>query len=170
MDDHVETPEDYPFEDVVSHWDVVIEEMAATAEEYADEGWTTVTLHPGDVSVSAGEKPNANTGFDVLVPGEEFRALRAAVEDRTFDSYEVLRTVEQGIVFLLTVLTDAEDDVAVFVPAYYDVDETDALQVAVENDDGRLRTHVRQLREGERVEFSHEDPSLFFPEEYEDVV
>ena len=170
MGDHVETPEDYPFEDVVSRWDVVIEEMAAMATEYQDDGWETVTLHPGDVTVSAGEEPNAKQGFDVVVPGEEYDRLREAVGDRAFESYEVFRTVDQGLVFLLTVLTDTTGELAVFVPAYYPETGVDELRVAVENGGGTLTTHVRPLDADERVLFYHEDPSLFFPEGYEDVV
>jgi hypothetical protein len=170
MDDHVGTPEDYPFEHVVSRWDAVIEEMAATAADYAEDGWETVTLHPGDVTVSAGEEPNANSGFDVLVPGDEFERLREAATDRLFDSYEVYRTVDQGVVFLLTVLTDDAGELAVFVPAYYPDTDAGELRAAVETDGGTLTTHVRPLQDDERVEFYHEDPSLFFPEGYEDLV
>jgi len=170
MDDHVETPEDYPFEDVVSRWDVVIEEMAAMATEHEDDGRETVTLHPGDVTVSAGEEANAKQGFDVVVPGEEYDRLREAVSDLAFESYEVFRTVDQGLVFLLTVLTDTTGELAVFVPAYYPDTDVDELRVAVENSGGTLTTHVRPLDEDERVLFYHEDPSLFFPEGYEDVV
>lgn len=168
--DPAATPDDYPFEDVVSRWDLVIEEMGTTAADHEAEGYETVQLHPGDVNVSAGEKPNANPGIDVLVPGEEFERLRDAVENRAFDSYEVFRTTDNGIVFLLVVLTDAAEEVAVFVPAYYDEADTDELQIAVRGDDGTLTTHVRPLEHGERVEFDHENPEPFFPEGYGSVV
>jgi hypothetical protein len=170
MDEGVETPEEYPFEDVVSRWDVVIEEMAAMATEYEADGWETVTLHPGDVTISTGQEPNAKQGFDVVVPGDEYDRLRGAVDDRAFESYEVFRTADQGLVFLLTVLTDTDGDLAVFVPAYYPDTDVEELQVAVEKGGGTLTTHVRPLKEDERVLFYHEDPSLFLPEGYEDAV
>ena len=118
-------------------------------------------MHPGDVTVLAGDTTDGRAGLDVLVPGEEFERLVDAVEDRTFDSHDVFRTIEGGVVFLLDVLTDADGDVAVFVPAYYEV--TDAEKLRSTAADGTVTTYVRRLRNDRRVEFDHDDPDLFLP-------
>ena len=63
--------------------------------------------------------------------------------------------------FLLDVLTDADEDVAVFVPAYYEVTDAEALRSTAA--DGTVTTYVRRLRNDRRVEFDHDDPDLFLP-------
>ena len=135
--------------------------MHATAEEYADANWGTVQLHPGDVTVLAGDTADGRAGFDVLVPGEEFERLTDAVADRTFDSHDVSRTTEGGVVFLLDVFTDADEDVAVFVPAYYEM--TDAKTLRSTAADGTVTMCIRRLRNDRRVEFDHDYPDLFLP-------
>lgn len=164
MDDPQEpqsTPEELVTGRVAPRWEQVIEDMHATAEEYADAGWETVQLHPGDVTVLAGGT-DERAGLDVLVPGEEFEQLTDAVADRTFDAYDVFRTTEAGIVFLLDVLTDARKEVAVLVPAYYQM--TDAKTLRSTAEDGAVTTYVRRLRNERRVEFDHDDPERFLPD------
>jgi len=156
------TPEDLVTGRVAPRWTQVIEDMHATAEEYADAGWETVRLHPGDVAVLTGGTADGRAGLDVLVPGEEFERLTDAVADRTFDSHDVFRTTEGGVVFLLDVLTDASEEVAVFVPAYYEVTDAEALHSTAA--DGTVTTYVRRLRNDRRVEFDHDEPDLFLPE------
>jgi hypothetical protein len=155
------TPEDLVTGRVAPRWTQVIEDMHATAEEYAEDGWETVELHPGDVMVLAGETADGRAGLDVLVPDNEFDRLTDAAAARTFDAYDVFRTTEDGIVFLLDVLTDAEAEVAVFVPAYYDVTDAETLRSTAA--DGTVTTYVRRLRDDRRVEFDHDDPDLFLP-------
>ena len=155
------TPDDLVTGRVAPGWTQVVEEMHATAEEYAADGWETVQLHPGDVTVIGDGAAVDRAGLDVLVPGEEFDRLTDAVADRTFDSYDVFRTTEGGVVFLLDVLTDAEGDVAVFVPAYYEVTDVETLRSTAS--DGTVTTYVRRLRNDRRVEFDHDEPELFLP-------
>ena len=154
-------PEELATGRIAPRWTRVIEDMHATAEEYADADWGTVQLHPGDVTVLAGDTADGRAGLDVLVPGEEFERLTDAVADRTFDSHDVFRTTESGVVFLLDVLTDADEDVAVFVPAYYEVTDAETLRSTAA--DGTVTTYVRRLRNDRRVEFDHDDPDLFLP-------
>lgn len=161
MDEPENTAEDNPFGRVVSRWEQVVEDMAVTAEDYEAAGWTTVELHPGDVAVPGEEADDE--GLDVLVPNDEFDHLREVVADRVFDSYEVLRGTDEGIVFVLVVLEDSEGEVAVFVPAYYEESDLDALREAAA--DGTLTTTVRALSEEEAVEFEHDEPDPFFPDE-----
>ena len=164
MDDQPDpqaTPDDLVTGRVAPRWTTVIEEMHATAEEYADTGRETVQLHPGDVTVIGDGAAVDRAGLDVLVPGEEFERLTDAVADRTFDAHDVFRTTEGGVVFLLDVLTDAEGDVAVFIPAYYEVTDAETLRSTAA--DGTVTTYVRRLRNDRRVEFDHDEPELFLP-------
>ncbi len=155
-----ETPEDYPFESVVSRWDRVLEDMTVTAAEYDEAGWETVELHPGNVTVTADAEDR--DGVDVLVPNDEFDRLREAVADRTFDSYEVFQAVDEGVVFLLVALTDAAGEVAVFVPTYYDETDVEPLRAAVADD--ALAVAVRPLDDSEIVTFDLEEPEPVFPD------
>ena len=155
------TPDELATGRVAPRWTQVVEDMHATAEEYAETGWDTVQLHPGDATVLPDGTDDGPAGLDVLVPGEEFERLTEVVDDRTFDSADVFRTTEGGIVFLLAVLTDADGEVAVFVPAYYEVTEAEALRSTAT--DGTVTTHVRRLRNERRVEFDLEAPELLLP-------
>lgn len=147
---------DNPFGEVVDHWEAVVADMEATAAAYEDDGWTTVQLHPGDVTVF--EEPDV--GFDVVVPGEEFERLRETVDGRAFDSYDVYRGEGGAQVFCLVALESAADDAAVLVPVYYGRDDRELLASA-----GALTTRVRPLADEEAVTFAHEDPDPFFPDE-----
>lgn len=146
---------DNPFGEVVDHWEAVVEDTAATAAEYEDAGWTTVQLHPGNVTVV--EEPGV--GFDVVVPGEEYERLRETVDGREFDSYDVFRGEGGSQVFCLVVLESAAGDAAVLVPVYYGRADRELLEAAE-----ALTTFVRGLSTEEAVTFGHEDPAPFFPE------
>ncbi|MGB9930917.1 DUF7529 family protein [Haloarcula amylolytica] len=172
MDDPVD-PESNPFDRVVGHWEQVIDDMAATAAKYRDAGRETIELHPGDVTLLTGEprtmaeqtgeyEPDSRRlGFDVVVPGDEFRRLADALGNRPVDRYEVFRATGDGMVFLLVAL-ECGDDLAAFVPLYYDRSDREALeQVAA---DRGLYSHIRPLSEDEVVTVAHDDPDPFFPD------
>ncbi|WP_235853483.1 DUF7529 family protein [Halosimplex salinum] len=143
---------------VREHWDDLVGDMEATAAEFEAAGWETLELHPGDVTAVTGER----WGFDVLVPDDEFDRLREWVDGGSFDEHDVYR-VESGIVFALVVLKDDDDERAVCCPLYYDDAAVEGLGELAARE-GRIYTHVRTLSE-EDVTFTHEDPSLFFPED-----
>lgn len=174
---------------VVDHWERVIDDMAATAEEARNAGTETIELHPGDVttltpasrspdyaqSVGAGEdlggqSPEGQSpegseeyGFDVIVPGEEFERLRDLVAEHGFDSYEVFRAEASGVVFAVVALESSDGAAAVFVPTYYEVADVSDLREAA-REQGELYTRVRTLSGEEVVTFTHDDPAPFFPE------
>lgn len=145
----------------MARWNEVIEDMEATAAEYERQGWETLQLHPGDVTVLPPD--SGNPGLDVLVPDDEHRALSALFERATFGDAEVYRRSEGSMVYLLVVEQTTAEDAAVLYPAYYattdrGVDET--FEHARET--GRFRTYVRRLQ-GDPLAFEHDDPSLFAP-------
>lgn len=169
----MEDPSDNPFDRVVGPWEQVMEDMDLTAERYRDAGRTVVELHPGDVTVLTGEPRTAaeqqgtvdlesrRLGFDVVVPGDEFERLQSALADRTVDGYEVWRGTGQGMVFLLVAL-ESGDDLAVVFPAYYDLQDRDALE-GIARDHG-LETHLRPLSADAVLSVEHDDPDPFFPD------
>jgi hypothetical protein len=146
-------------EQVGDGWSAVIEDMEATADDYRDRGWTTLTLHPGDsVFVDSDDR----TGLDVVLPGPEYEELEGLVEGATFRDVEVFRAEGDGLLYLLVVETDPETETAVFVPVYYD---PGGSQGAVESvrESGRIRLFCRRLND-DTVTFVHEDPEAFLPE------
>lgn len=151
---------DNPFGKVVGKWEAVVEDMEATAEEYRDAGWEPVTLHPGDVTVVPAD--HDQFGLSVLAPDDEFDTLREAVAGRTFDSYEVYRGETESMVFLLVVVESDDDELAVFVPTYYE--RTDDAEGELRDHDGTLYTRIRNLAGDDVVSFSHDNPEPFFPE------
>ena len=150
---------------VRSFWSDLRADVEATAGEYRDAGWEALALHPGDATPLPGEGDDP-PAFDVLLPDDEFEALRSLVADGTaFDAYEVYSTVEGGAVFLLVVMRDAASETAVLFPLYYRPGDpaTAALRERVAAA-GTLETHLRRLRRDEVVRFTHDEPGLFVPD------
>lgn len=139
------------------HWDDLIADASATAEELRADGWEVLELHPGDVTAVSGSR----WGYDVLVPDDEFETLRSWVETGSFEDHDVYRA-ERALVFVLVALKDNDRKRAVCCPLYYGYEAVDGLR-ALAADEGRVHTHVRRLG-GEYVHVSHDDPDLFFPE------
>ncbi|WP_430639101.1 DUF7529 family protein [Haloferax volcanii] len=150
---------------LLSFWETVVEDAEATAAEYEDEGWETLVLHPGDVSVLPPAKlPEATerVGFDVLVPGSEFESLSSWVESAEFDRYDVYRAREDDTVFVVSVVQDAAASKAVVVPLYYELSEVDAMATKARKQ-GELRLYVRPVEADRRVELVQSEPDPLFP-------
>lgn len=158
----MEDPGDHP---VAAAWGDVLTDMEVTASTYEDDGWETLLIHPGDVTVLDGEDGD-RFGLDVLVPDNEYEAVEERIRSGfDVDDYEVFTAIDGGFVFLLMALRDRERRTAVFVPTYYSVggkDTTTMLSRA--NDRGVIHTYLRRL-DGEYIEFTHDDPDLFQPAE-----
>jgi hypothetical protein len=146
--------ENDPIERVADHWEAVIDDMEATAEGYREAGVSVLELHPGDVTVL-----DEGSGLDVLVPDSEFEELETFAAETAFDSYEVYRAEESGVIFALIVLEDAGGERAVCCPTYYEREEIERLKQRL--DDGVLYTRIRPLADDRVVTFSYEDPDLF---------
>jgi hypothetical protein len=138
------------------HWDDIVADMAATAEDLRAAGRTVLELHPADVTVVT----RSRRGFDVLVPDDEFEQLRKWVAEAAFPQHRVYRA-EAGLVFLLVVIEDPDAGVAVCCPLYYEPGAAETLR-EVADADGELRTHVRRLSES-YVTLTHEDVEPFLP-------
>ncbi|MEF8801668.1 MAG: hypothetical protein V5A38_02905 [Halolamina sp.] len=175
----------HPLSGVTDLWDDTIADMEATAEEFREEGWETVELHPGAVTpLPAGETEDGYTdprvGLDVLVPGDEFEVVKEAVggvedgdgeaptaETQTpteYDEYEVFRAQAGEVVFLVVVMKSPDVGKAVLIPLYYDpTDAEETLRLVRERDEMQL--FVRPLDDSERVLFTQQEPDALFPEE-----
>lgn len=141
---------------VVEQWEAVIDDMEATANDYRESGWTVVELHPGDVTIRAEDNE-----FDVLVPDNEFDQLEATVPETEFDNTELFRAEDGGVVFVLAVTVDTDNDIAVCCPLYYDINDAHELYERI---DGGLTTAIRTLSDDQRITIDHDDPDPFFPD------
>lgn len=154
-----------PVDRVLDHWDEVIADMEATAEEYRRDGWDVVEVHPGDVATATESEAHDRWGIDVLVPDNEFPEVERRVDEEngSFGASEVFRAQAGGMVFLVVAMLDERDHQAIVFPAYYDIEQSaDVLDRA--RQEGEVRTHLRTLSEDAVVTFTHEDPSMFLPE------
>ncbi|WP_440010384.1 DUF7529 family protein [Halomicrococcus sp. SG-WS-1] len=149
-----------------------------TDDEGADEG-TDVDLDAADVEVvsdedagevestdAAGDSVDVSTvteyGLDVLVPDDEFAELESLLEDGVaFDSFEAFRAAEDRMVYLVVAMEDHDAETVVLYPAYYDVQGA-AEMLEAADDRGEMYTFVRTLSD-DRIQFTHEDQSVFQP-------
>lgn len=143
--------------EIREHWDDLVGDAQATAEEFQEAGWETLVLHPGDVTVTEIER----FGIDVLVPDSEYDRLETWVAEGSFDTQDVYRT-ETGIVFLLVVVKDETAERAICVPAYYEFEDISTLLDGA-HEHGTIPLYVRNLSE-ECVTFTTDRPALLLPD------
>jgi hypothetical protein len=155
---------DNPADDALPHWEQVMNDMAATAEEYRERGWDAHEVHPGDVGLFANDEKEGRTGIDLLAPDNEFDPVAKAFDDADgFADAKVFRADTGGTVFFVVALESAETETAVLLPAYYSPPEHEEFMDMI-YEDGEVRIHVRPLNERRILTFTHEDPSLFLPD------
>mgnify|MGYP006300909499 CR=1 FL=1 len=159
---HMDHPGDHP---AAAAWKEVLGDMQATAASYEEDGWQTLQIHPGDVTVRDGDV-DRRIGLDILIPDNEFASVRNRLESGfALDDYEVFTAVDGGFVLLLLALRDHDRPEAVLVPAYYSAASRDTESMfASATDRGWINTYLRRL-DGEYIEFTHEEPELFQPVE-----
>lgn len=148
-------------------WDLLLEDMAASAAEYEDRGWDTLQLHTADATPLDGEY-GEDVGLSVLVPDDEFATLESWLADDAVDGFEAFRSTADGYVALLVVLEDETRERAVLFPAYYSRQD-DSAEGMFEQAfaDGELAVFVRNLAE-DRVAVTLSEPSLLAPPETDD--
>ena len=159
----------HPLSGVEEFWEEVMADMEATAAEYREAGWTVVELHPGDVTAlptASADVESDRTGFDVLVPGDEFAELEGTVADAAFDEYDAYRAEEGGVVFLVVAVKAEGRGSAVVYPLYYALSEA-ATMLRRAAEAGEMRTYVRPLEDDRRVVFTHRDPTNLLPPEFD---
>jgi hypothetical protein len=151
-------------EQLLGHWDQVIADMEATAEEYREDGWEVAEVHPGDVTVVDPDAEVDRWGLDLLVPSNEFETVEQWVvtEDSAFDSYEVFRAEVDGYVYAVVAMRDESDRRAILFPVHYDPGQAEST-FRYARDEGTMYTHLHSLQPEPVVTFSQSDPSLFVP-------
>lgn len=147
----------HPLVGATEHWEALLEDAAATAEEYRERGWTVVELVPGDVTVDP-DLP----GVSVLLADNEFEAVTDLLGESGVDGYRVYLGSAAGVMFAAVVLEDSRTERAAVVPLYYSHAALRDLQAAVE-ETGRLATRLRTL-DGTEFLVEHDDPEPFFPD------
>ena len=149
----------------MAYWENVIDDMEVTAEEYEDDGWGTIQLHPGDVTPLWLDE-DGEFGLDVLVPDNEYEEVEELMDgDVSFDAFEFYRALADGLVLGVVVMEDHDTETAVCYPVYYDIQGAEEM-LDDATDAGKMNTFVRTLSE-DRIQFTHDDPSLFRPTEEE---
>ena len=132
-------------------WDAVVGDMESTASAYEAEGWRAVVCHPGDVTIRLGED---RPGVDVLLPDDEYAEIESLVETASFDEYEVLRAMNDGLVFAVVVMQDTDQQLAFLFPTYFEPEEF--APIANET----VTVYLRRLQ-GQYVQLELEEPELF---------
>ncbi|WP_053946963.1 DUF7529 family protein [Halolamina sediminis] len=159
----------HPLQGMTDLWDDTIDDMQATAEELREAGWETVELRPGAVTplprleTDDGYEDD-RTGFDVLVPGNEFEAVQNAVDGAEFDEYEAYNAQANDVVFVVVVMKAADAGRAVLIPIYYEVEDAEETARRIEAE-GESRLYVRPLDDSERVLFVQQQPEALLPGE-----
>ncbi|MFB6360480.1 MAG: hypothetical protein ABEH59_04075 [Halobacteriales archaeon] len=155
---------DLPSESLSEHWEDLEADLEATARELEADGWTTVTLHPGDVTTRIREA-ESDSGLDVMVADNEFDRLEAELEaEAEFGETAVFRRAAGGIMFLVFVLRDPDAEVAAVFPAFYPQEGDDARTLADRaHETGQLNVFVHPLKRDRVVTFTIEKPELVFP-------
>ncbi|SEK34842.1 DUF7529 family protein [Haloferax larsenii] len=156
--------EEHPLSESSNTWDTVVEECESIADDYRERGWRVVVATPGDVVPvpQPGDSTVDHVGLDIVVGDDVYAELESAVEGASFDEYEAFRAVTGGLVYLTLVVRATDDEVAVCLPVYYRLAETERMFSLV--DDGEtMKTKVHPLDPEQGVEFVHDDPEPLLP-------
>ncbi len=148
----------------MEQWSTVLDDMEATAAEFDEAGWETVVFHPGDVTTVL---KNREPGVDVLLPGDEYDDLAAAIDEGvSFETYEVYRAVEDSMVYAVIVAQDEETSTAALVPVYLDQGKLHTV-IEAEREEPGIPLYLRRL-DNEMIELRLDDPSLLLDNQAED--
>ncbi len=162
-------PSDPAASQVAAVWEDLLADLAATATRYRDDGWETLAVHPGDVTVRTGDHGD-RVGFDVLVPDDEYRDLQLWFEDDlSVDGYDVYRSTVDSVVALVVAVRDESARRVVLYPLAYSVTNADVTAVFEHAaSHGAVSTYLRRLS-GDHVQFRHDDPTLLAPPSGDDA-
>lgn len=146
------------------HWEDVISDMQATAEEYESRGWEVEWTRPGDVTLTTTDEHGDATGvFVITTPGSGYDAAGEFVDGKyTIEQTEVYRAVTDQAVFLVVALLDESSEAAFLFPIYYSL-----LEWAPLYEEGTIFTRIRHI-DGRYWDIGHDDPTLFAPPESEE--
>jgi len=144
-------------------WKRVLDDMEATADEYKQEGWTAVMLHPGSVQPLLPSEASQKYGIDIVVPVSEYEETRKVVSDRDDEAQiEVLCNRYSETLFSMLVYRFESDQQAILCPFYLSgQDSIDLLELAINEE--CLPVYIRSLSETP-IKVSLDDPEVLVQE------
>ncbi|GGC50588.1 DUF7529 family protein [Haloferax sulfurifontis] len=146
-------------------WGATLDDMAAMADDFEDEGWTTVRIAAGDsgpFGPSSGKGDEGAFGLAYVIPGDKAETVAELFEATTFPEYEVYRAENDGRVYIVTALFSPETETAIFIAGAWDLREAlECATVAVE--EGRMYSYLQKLDGTIVGVVEHDDPEKFFP-------
>ena len=146
---------------VLVQWEEMTDEIEQLTQEYDNNGWETLVLHPGDVVPLPAEN-NTNPTFRLTVPDSELDALSEFVTEDTdeFDEYEVHQAAATEVKLFLIILKSTTLERALFYPVYYDPSVDIQFIDKIRNSDV-IHTTITDLKKSHEFVFFHDQPELF---------
>lgn len=139
--------------------------MEDIAQEYEEQGWDTITIYPGAITVLL-EEYSDTYGLDVLVSRDKFDTVYETYQVEGFDSdsYELYKRTTSDSLYLVVGIQSETEDTILLYPSITDLEKTETmLQTATEH--GEMRTRLRPLSKEKIITIYHSDPELFLPDE-----
>lgn len=143
-------------------WERTLKDAERTAEDLADDGWTTLTVPTGAVTVKSPSAGDTNRfGFIHIVPGNYADEYDETFSDGNYTSYDVFRKEIEREVYFITVLYAPDSRKAVLLAGAFLSGQQDKLkEVAAE--EGEVYTHLQRLDGTHLSSVKHEQFEKFF--------
>lgn len=145
-------------------WERISQEISGLATEYDDRGWQAFDVQVGSVTAVHDTEQKERNGFSVLIPDNQFEELaknKRFLEE--FSSYELYKTNQTNLVYLVAAVEHSQARVAFLVPMYYNPSEQ-SLRKMFETAEktGVIHVTLRTLS-GDNITLTFDDPELFKP-------
>jgi len=146
------------------HWEDILEGIQGLSDEYAEMGWRTLVLHPGDVSTTTRKAGNRNAGFRLVVPESELDELATMVDEKagSYNEFEVRHAPADELLVFVVVVKCPKRKEAIIFPVYYEP-ELDREFVETVGEQESIYTDITNLSQSRQFSFSHDKPALFLP-------
>lgn len=145
-------------------WIQLLEEMEAMDDQFAAEGWETLSIAAGDAAPVVPEKSSLDRhGYAYVIPGDDAERFRERFVPDGFPRSEVYRAVAGSNLFLLTVLQDPPTETAILVAGVLDLGDLSECR-RISQQSGKMYTHILKIDGTHLGSFEHDDPEPFFPD------
>lgn len=147
-------------------WIRLLEEMDSLASAKATNGWDTLTIPAGDAGPEGPDAGLADRhGYAYVVPGDAADAFLERFDPRQgqFPETELYRRATPETLSLLTVFTNPQTEVAIFLAGVLDrTGEAFARCREAAEQTGRMHSHLFRVDGTHLGSFEHADPAPFF--------
>jgi hypothetical protein len=136
--------------------------MFEIADQFEDDGWDTIRIRPGDITVLTGEYSDT-FGLDIMVSRDTFDEVYEVHEKSEVDagSYELFREESNDRLYLIVGIKYPSSETIVFYPSITELERSkEMFETAREN--GEMRTRLRPLSKEKIITVTHENPELFY--------